>query len=214
MAGAVTVITALCINEPKLAVRVKDPTKPRPTVKANVAEVAFCAIVTEPGVDRATSLTVNPTDDGDEGAELSLAVQLPEPPDATVNGVQTSDASEAGINKEIVNVFELPFSDADIVAFELAGKTPAVAVKATDEEPADAVRIVWETVRLGLSLDRAIEAVDPVGTAFLKVTVQALEARANKKLLTHVTEVGVIGAVNESGAIPTEPFSDAMTVTL
>jgi hypothetical protein len=179
-----------------------------------MAEVAVVAIVIEPSVDRAALLTVNPIGVGDEGAELRLTVQLPKPPGATVNGVHTSEASEPGSNNEIVTVFEVPFSDADKVALEFAVKAPAVAVKAMEEEPAGAVRTDWKTVTLGLPLDIAIEALEPAGTAFVRVTVQAVEAPGNKKPLTHVTEDGAKGAVNERGAMPTEPFRDAITITL
>ena len=178
-----------------------------------MAEVAFAAIIIEPRVDRAALLAANPIVNADEGGELRLTVQPPKPPDATVKGVQTSDASEAGSNKEIAVVVELPFSDAYIVAEELVEKSPAVAVNATDEEPAGTVRRFWETVRLGLLLDRAIEAVGPAGTALLKLTVQVVDARATRKPFTQVTELGIMAADNERGAIPTEPLRDAMTVT-
>lgn len=197
-----------------MAVRVNDPIKLLLTVKPNVAEVTPAPTLTEPGVDRAALLPVNPTDVEDEGAELSLTVQLPEPPDTTVNGVHTSEASEAGIDKEIVTVVEFPFSAAVKVALELAVKGPAMAVKPTEEEPADAVRSVRGTVRLELLLDIAIDAVDPAGTAFVRLTVQAVAAPGNKKLFTQVSEDGATGAFNESGSMPTEPFRDAMTVTL
>jgi hypothetical protein len=175
--------------------------------------VAFVAIVIEPSVDRATSLTVNPTGVGDEAAELSLTVQLPKPPEFIVNGVHASEASEPGSNNEIATVFELPFSEADKVALEFAVKAPAVAVKATEEEPAGAVRSAGETWRFGFPLDIVIDAVEPAGTAFVRLTVQAFEAPGNKKLFTQVSEDGAT-VVNERGTMPTEPFRDAMTVTL
>jgi hypothetical protein len=194
-------------------VRVTEPTKLPPTLKVNMAELAFAAIVIEPSVDRAGLLTVNPTATADEGAELSFTVQLPKPPDTTFNGVHTSEASEPGINKEIVTTFEFPFSDADKVALELAVKPAADAVKTTEEEPAGAVRSAWETPRLGLELDIAIDAVDPAGTAFVRLTVQVVEAPGNKKLFTQVIEDRAKD-VKERGTIPTEPFREAMRVTL
>ena len=69
-----TVITWLWLTVPKLAVRVKEGKKPLPTLKVNMAEAAFAAIVIELSVDRAGSLTVNPTVVGDDAAELSLTV--------------------------------------------------------------------------------------------------------------------------------------------
>jgi hypothetical protein len=202
------------VSEPWLAVRVKDPTKLLATLKVNIAVLEFVAIVIEPSVDRATLLTVSPTAVGDEGAELSVTVQLPKPPDVTANGAHTSAASDPGSNKEIVADFEAPFSDADKIALELAVKAPAVTVKATEEEPADAVRSAWETLRLGLPLEIPIDAVDPAGTALVRLTVQVVEAPGNKKPFTQASEDGAIAAVNERGAMPTEPFRDAMTVTL
>ena len=127
--------------------------------------------------------------------------------------MHTSEASEPGINKEIVTIFEFPFSDAVKVTLEFAVKAAAVAVKAMEEEPAGAVRSAWETPRLGLPLDIAIEAVDPAGTACVRLTVQAVEAPGNKKPSTQVIEAGARD-VNERGMIPTEPFRAAMTVTL
>jgi hypothetical protein len=209
----VTVNTWLWLTEPKLAVRVTEPTKPPPTLKVNMAEAAFVAIVIEPGVDSAALLTVNPTVVGDEAAELRWTVQLPRVLDITVNGVHTSEASETGITKEIVTAVEFPFSDAVKVALELAVKAAAVAMKAMEEEPAGAVRSAWETPRLELPLDIAIEAVDPAGTASVRLTVQAVEAPGDKEPFTQVIEDGARD-VNERGAIPTEPFRAAMTVTL
>jgi len=196
-----------------VAVRVKEPTKLLATLKVNIAELALAPIVIEPSVDRATLLTVNPTAVGDEGAELSVTVQLPKP-DVGVKRLHTSEASDPGSNKEIVAAVEVPFIDADKLALELAVKAPAVAVKVTEEEPAEAVRSAWETLRLGLPLEIPIDAVDPAGTAFARLTVQVVEAPGSKKPFTQVSEDRAVVAVNERGAMPTDPFRDAMTVTL
>jgi hypothetical protein len=212
--GAVTVIATFWLAEPNLAVRVNDPVKVPPTAKLNVAEVAPPATVTEPGAERAALLVVNPTADGDETAELRLTVQLPAPPDATVKGAQARDVSEPGINKDIVMVFESPLSDADKVALEFDKKVPAVAVKTTEEAPLEAIAAAGETWRSGLPLDTAMETVAPGGTAFVRLTVQAVEAPGNRTPLSQPIEDGATGAVNERGAVPTEPLRDAMTVML
>jgi hypothetical protein len=207
-------MTAFWLRPPALAVRVNDPTKPLPTVKLNVAEVAPPAIVTEAGVESAALLVVNPIVDADDSAEPRLTVQLPEPPDSTVDGAQASEASEPGIDNAIVTLFEIPFAAADSVPLEFDEKVLAVAVKATDEAPLDATTAVWETLRSGFPLDTPIEPVDPVGTAFDSDTVQAVEPLGDEKPLAQAIEDGATGAVNERAVMATDPLSDAIMVTL
>ncbi len=65
-----------------------------------------------------------------------------------------------------------------------------------------------------LLLAIAIEAVDPAGTAFVRLTVQVVEPAAPKTLWAQVIEDGAAGAVNERAVIATDPLKDAMRVML
>lgn len=65
-----------------------------------------------------------------------------------------------------------------------------------EDKPLATVRTELETVRAGLSLDTAIEAVDPTGTAFVKFTVQGVDACGNRGVLVHVSEDTATGELS------------------
>jgi hypothetical protein len=102
---------------------------------------------------------------------LSVTEQLPEPPGATVKGAQVSEDSVPRSVNETASALELPFSVADMEAVWAVEKSSACAVNATDEEPAATVSPLGETVRIGLLLDKEIEAVAPAGTGCVRFTV-------------------------------------------
>lgn len=81
-----------------------------------MAVAAPLATVTVDGTDSATLLALNTTADDAGLAALSLTEQLPEPPGATVKGVQVSDDSEPATDNEIENDVEVPFSVAVTLA--------------------------------------------------------------------------------------------------
>jgi len=105
--------------------------------------------------------------------DVKLAVQLPEPPAATVEGVQFRLDSSTASDKEMGKVCELPFSVAVIVAVEPAENVPAWARNWPEDDPPETAN-GEETVRAGLLLERMIEAVVPGGTTSVRFTVQVV----------------------------------------
>ena len=139
-----------------------------------VADVAPLAIMTEEGAGRPALLDVNPTVDGAGNEALSATEQLPEPPDATVRGVQVNEDSVPSAANEIVNDSETPFSIAVMEAVEFDEKVPACAVNVAVDEPVATV-IVWGTESSVLLLESEIETVEPAGAGSNKVRVQSVD---------------------------------------
>jgi hypothetical protein len=168
--------------------------------------------VAELGAESAALLVVNVIVDLDDATELRLTVQLPEPPDVTAKGAHARAASEPGVNREIVELIEIPPSEAVKVPLEFDEKVPAVAVKATEEAPLGAVTVAADIFRRGLLLDTAIASEEPTGTAFVRLMVQAVEPPGVKELLAQTIEDGNAGGANERAVIATDPLRDAMRV--
>ena len=101
-------------------------------------------------------------------------MQVAEPPEGTLAGVQESELRAPGPNKDTVALCAPPLTVAVIVAIWLAVIVPAVAVKAVETAP-EATETEAGTTRMALLLARPTAAPPPGATPY-NDTMQFVEA--------------------------------------
>ena len=207
------VITAVWLLVPRVLVRITHPLTVLAVVKSKFALVEPFPMPTLVGTVNAGLLLVKATVDTPILGAVRVAVQLPEPPGETVEGVQLRPDSKAGSDKEMETVCDVPFSFAVTTALEGAANVPACAANEPEDTPLDTV-IAPGTVSAALLLDNAIDAVVPGGTGLVRLTVQVVEACASSVPAAQVSEDIPAGMMREIVAVAAVPFKVPVKVAV
>ena len=184
-----------------------------PTVAVKEAEVLLPGTLTEAGTVRAELLSESVTLAPPLGAAwLRVTVQAVEDPEFTLVGLQVSAETAVGATKVRVAVWEAPFRVAVRVTLWLVVTVPAVAVKVVEVLLAATVTEVGSVSAELLSESATL--VPPVGAAWLRVTVQVVEAPELTLVGLQVSAEIAVGATRLRVAVWEAPFRVAVTVAL
>jgi hypothetical protein len=145
-----------------------------PAVAVKVADVASAGTDTDGGIVNSELLEVNATVCGLATSRFSVTVQVLELSEVNKVGLQLREDTACVGTRSTETLCEAPFRLAVRITVTLVVMAPAVAVKATEVDPAGTVAEVGTVSKLLLS-ERAT-TLPPVGAAWLRVTVQVVEA--------------------------------------
>jgi hypothetical protein len=208
------VITAVWLLVPKVPVMITHPVTVLAVVKLKFVLAEPLPMVTFGGTVSAGLLLVKATVETPILAPVKDAVQFPEPPGETVEGVQLRLESDTGSDKEIEMVCEVPLNVAVKVAVEGTENVPACARNEPEDRPLDTVIGALGTVSAALLLDTKIDAVLPAGTGFVRLTVQLVEVCACRAPAAHINEDTPTGTVREIVAVAVLSFNVPVKVAV
>jgi hypothetical protein len=208
------VITAVKLLLPRAAVTITHPVAVLPVVKVKgLLDVEPFATATFAGTTKTGSLLINVIVDTPILGYVKLAVQIPELPAITLDGVQLRFDSKIGGDKKMTAACELPFSVAVTIAVEPPEKVPACARNEPEDDPLETDR-GEETERAGLLLESVIETVFPSGTAPVRFTAQVVEVWASRALAAQMTDEIPPGGYRVMVAVAVVPFAVAPKVAV
>jgi hypothetical protein len=145
-----------------------------PAVAVKVADVASAGTGTDVGIVNSELLEVKATVCGLTPSLFNVTVQVLEPREINDVGLQLREDTACVGSRSKETLWETPFRLAVRITVTLVAMAPAVAVKATEGDPAGTVAELG-TISAVLLSERAT-TLPPVGAAWLRVTVQVVEA--------------------------------------